>query len=273
MKPIENSNLKDWKCTRRISGLIKLKVRRIWGVTKNLLRRNSSSQTLQNWRIVLATREESDNGESVLDSNSGCTEQGEFLQRRKRIFTILSEQLWSVPHAQPSLDHSESQRNDQPRFWLDTRNTMGTLGNAFESPPAREGPFSSIFEHSKSLAPSSVPRFQQGFAHLNPCCHAGGTYSLNGTMDCPRCPISELHLGKCPNSTEFLSWKSRLKSADLHLTRHWIKRVETAKSIYEHMTSRSIVVRTDFLDYDMLDTMIASAMKSCSTLMCTSDKR
>ena len=41
----------------------------------------------------------------------------------------------------------------------------------------------------------------------------------------------------------------------------WIKEVETAKSIDELMTSRSIVERTDFPDYDMLDAMIASALK------------
>ena len=43
---------------------------------------------------------------------------------------------------------------------------------------------------------------------------------------------------------------------------HWIKQVEVAKSIDELMTSRSIVERNDFTDYDMLDAMIASALKS-----------
>ena len=42
---------------------------------------------------------------------------------------------------------------------------------------------------------------------------------------------------------------------------HWIKEVEIAKSIDELMTSRSIVGRNDFPDYDMLDAMIASALK------------
>ena len=42
---------------------------------------------------------------------------------------------------------------------------------------------------------------------------------------------------------------------------HWIKEVEIAKSIDELMTSRSIVERTDFPDFDMLDAMIASALK------------
>ena len=42
---------------------------------------------------------------------------------------------------------------------------------------------------------------------------------------------------------------------------HWIKEVEMVKSVDELMTSRSIVGRTDFPDYDMLDAMIASALK------------
>ena len=42
---------------------------------------------------------------------------------------------------------------------------------------------------------------------------------------------------------------------------HWIKEVEIAKSMDELMTSRSFEERTDFTDYDMLDAMIASALK------------
>ena len=41
----------------------------------------------------------------------------------------------------------------------------------------------------------------------------------------------------------------------------WIKEVEIAKSIGELVTSRSIVEGSDFPDYDMLDAMIASALK------------
>ena len=76
-----------------------------------------------------------------------------------------------------------------------------------------------------------------------------------------------MHLGKFPDSMEFQSWKDNFKtevcskSADPHLTMHWIKEVEIAKSIDELMTSRSNVGRTDFPDYDMLDAMIASASK------------
>ena len=35
-----------------------------------------------------------------------------------------------------------------------TRNTVGTSGNVFESPPAREGTFSALFQNSRKLASS-----------------------------------------------------------------------------------------------------------------------
>ena len=66
---------------------------------------------------------------------------------------------------------------------------------------------------------------------------------------------------------EFQSWKVNFKTevcskpADPHLTMHWIKEVEIAKSIDELLTSRSILGRNDFPDYDVLDAMIASAFK------------
>ena len=82
-----------------------------------------------------------------------------------------------------------------------------------------------------------------------------------------RFPISEMHLGTFTDSMEIQCWKVNFKTqvfsktADPHLTMHWIKEVETAKSIDELLTSRSNVGRTDFPDYDMLDAMIASALK------------
>ena len=58
--------------------------------------------------------------------------------------------------------------------------------------------------------------------------------------------------GKFVDSMEFQSWKINFKtevcskSADPHLTMHWIKVIEIAKSIDELMTSRSVVVGNDF---------------------------
>ena len=86
-------------------------------------------------------------------------------------------------------------------------------------------------------------------------------------MDIPRFPISEMHHGTFPDSLEFQSWKVNFnsdicaKSAFLHITMHWIKEVEIATSVDELMTSQSITGRRDFTDNDMLDAMIASALK------------
>ena len=97
--------------------------------------------------------------------------------------------------------------------------------------------------------------------------HTGGTYSHSGIIDYPRFPISELHLGKFPDSMEFQSWKVNFmtevcsKTVDPHLTMHWIKEVEMGKSMDEHMTSQLITGRRDFTDFDMLDAMIVSALK------------
>ena len=66
---------------------------------------------------------------------------------------------------------------------------------------------------------------------------------------------------------KFQSWKVNFKTeacaktADPHLTMLWIKEVGIAKSIDDRMTSRSIVGRKDFPNYDVLDAMIASALK------------
>ena len=151
----------------------------------------------------------------------------------------------------------------------DTRNFTWTSGNFFERLPAQadDPPHS-----SKNWASSSQelrlditgttkrsesemrreplntsipsPHFQSGCGMLN---HTGGTYSHSGMIDCPRFPISELHLGKFLDAMEFQSWTVNFmaevcsKTVYPHLTMHWIKEVEMAKSIDELMTSRSIL--------------------------------
>ena len=81
-------------------------------------------------------------------------------------------------------------------------------------------------------------------------------------MDHPRLPILEMHLGKFTESLEFQSWKVNFKpevfakSVFPHIILHWIKEVEIEKSIDDLVTSQSITA-----DYDMLDAMIASALK------------
>ena len=46
---------------------------------------------------------------------------------------------------------------------------------------------------------------------------------------------------------------------------HWIEEVEIAKSIDDLMTSQSISGRRDFPDYEMLDAVIAPALKKLLT--------
>ena len=84
--------------------------------------------------------------------------------------------------------------------------------------------------------------------------------------DYPRILVLEWNLGKFPGSMEFQSWKVNfrtevcLRTADPQITLHWIEEVEIAKSIDELMTSRWIVGH-DFPDFDVIDEMIASALK------------
>ena len=65
----------------------------------------------------------------------------------------------------------------------------------------------------------------------------------------------------------FQSWKINictevcLRTADPQVTMFWIKEVEIAKSIDELVSSRSITGQLDFPDIDMLDAMIAAALK------------
>ena len=78
-----------------------------------------------------------------------------------------------------------------------------------------------------------------------------------------------MHLGKFPGSLEFQSWKVNFKTevcskfAVLHLTMQWIEEVEVAKSIDDFLTSRSIMERTDFPDYDNC-VCIEEASHECS---------
>ena len=66
---------------------------------------------------------------------------------------------------------------------------------------------------------------------------------------------------------EFESWKVNFKTevcaktANPQITMSWITEVERAKSIDESSTSQSILGRTDIQDCEMLDVMIASALK------------
>ena len=85
--------------------------------------------------------------------------------------------------------------------------------------------------------------------------HTSGTYSHVGMMNYPRFPIKD--------SMEFQGWKLNfrtevcMRTAEAQVTMMWIKEVEVAKSIDELVTLRSVTG-----DDDMLDAMIASALKN-----------
>ena len=173
----------------------------------------------------------------------------------------------------------------------ETLNMMG-ISDVFERLPAREGQPHNISKESQNLASSSrgvKPKLsehtmttgskrrpeQQDLSNSRNILHCGdgisrhtgGTYSHGGMMEYPRFPISKLHLAKFPDSMEFESWKVNFqtevcaKTANPQITMSWITEVEKAKSIDESSTSQSIFGRTDFPDCEMLDVMIASALK------------
>ena len=106
------------------------------------------------------------------------------------------------------------------------------------------------------------PSFYQGSnTTLNPLSHCEGTYSHSGLIVYPRFPISELQI----------SWKVNFKNeictrtVNPQISMLWIKEVEKAKSVGDLMTSQSITRQRDFPDYDMLDAMVASALKKLLT--------
>ena len=165
----------------------------------------------------------------------------------------------------------------------DTRNTTDTSGNVLERQPARGGPSSALFDNSKNVASSSCGLrpgttgnimhgtwWMRGETRAEEFVNANSTFQSRYWNFEPFCIIlMELVLrmvwwitqefrirncilensrtqrnfkdGKSTSKTEVCS-----KSADPHLTMHWIKEVEIAKSIEELMTSRSIVGRIDF---------------------------
>ena len=122
-------------------------------------------------------------------------------------------------------------------FPHDTLNIVGTSVNVLNDHLFESDETFTFFNKSKNLASSSqelrpditgntkrpesetrrepqnssilVPRVQSGAGLLN---HTSGTYSHVGMIDFPRFPISELHLGKFPNSMEIQGWKSQFQN-------------------------------------------------------------
>ena len=224
---------------------------------------------------------------NLLRTNRSTNDCESFVGCKRILRSWIREQLWSDPRSQSTLHYSDSQNHASPRFWLphDTRNIMGVSGNVFERPCAQEGQSSTFFNNSNSLAsssqelrPDTTTRRRERVKWKENRWIRQSLYSISKVEVAwwilsqwydafSETSISEMHLGKFQDSMEFQSWKANFKNevctrtAKPQITMHWIKEVKIAKSIDELMTSRSIVVRTDFPDFDTLDAMIASALK------------
>ena len=88
-------------------------------------------------------------------------------------------------------------------------------------------------------------------------------------METPSCAITELHFGKFPEQDVFqsVSFKTEVcvSTSTPELTMSWIHEVEMARSSDDLKTSQSIGGES-FLDFEMLDARIASALRKIISL-------
>ena len=189
MKPIENWNLKDWNCTKRISGQIRLNEKKI-NLCGELEMRNrlfqescaKDCQEIEELRRICC--EETDRARQLrIDemfmhqernpptTASQLITQIQDLQSKvhslsdAREFydpeTAISSGAPHVPSQPLNIPSPRDMRSRDSRLPRDTRNIMGTSGNFFESVLAREGPSSAIRENARNLASSSSPNLRQ----------------------------------------------------------------------------------------------------------------
>ena len=210
-------------------------------------------------RIVNATTKESYDCESDDGSNSGFTEQSEFLVRCERIlWSWIREQLWSDPRSSSNFYDSESQDLAALRFWVAAKYTewYGFHGKRFWTTTCSRRTILHNFQQFKEFGifisryetwhfrdskerdekkeslntPIQSPHFQSRVDFVD---HTSGTYSHVGMMDYPRVPITEWNLGKFHDSMEFQSWKLNFKTevclrkAEPQVTMLWIKEGRT----------------------------------------------
>ena len=191
--------------------------------------------------------------------------------------------------------------NDQPRFLLAARYTefSGYLKESFLKADLLEtgrpqlssriqrswhhlladwdpGSTGHIMQHGEGVRrepqSSTIPTPQHvRNAAWTPSHRTGGTHSQHGMMENPRHPISELHLGKFPDSGDVQCWKVNFQTEVCAstpcrtLTMSWIKEEETATSIDDLLTSQSIEGRRDFSEFEMLDAKMVSTLKKLFT--------
>ena len=99
--------------------------------------------------------------------------------------------------------------------------------------------------------------------------HAAGIGTCNQSgMTVPSYLSLEMHLGKFPDRTEFQCWRvnyrtevcSKAKNHSLAL--QWIKEIETAKSLDDLITPKSITGK-NFSDCEEMALMVAAALRKC----------
>ena len=152
MKPIGNSNLKDWSCTKRISGLIRLEEERFCFCGKLEMRnrrfqesRARDCQEIEESRRICC--EETDRARQLRNV--------ELSVQQERNPTTVSQLLIQIQ----DLQNKANPLSDAREFYDICRLIPGMLWvlqeTSFESLPAREGPSSALLHNSRNLASSS----------------------------------------------------------------------------------------------------------------------
>ena len=235
----------------------------------------------------------------LLTQDSGITEQSKFLVGRTWEFydpeSGSSSGATHVPDQASTILSPRTMPRRDSGLPHDTQNIMDTWRNVFSlRPPVHEWLSSTIFHNSKNLTSSPFRNwnpdtaeatrkredemkreslntsilslhFQSRSDMLN---HTDGTF-FSQTYDwlsenfCPGIESWEISwlygISKLENQLQELRFVP--EQTILWSSMHWIKEVQITKSIDELVISRSIEERSDVPDFDMLDTMITSALK------------
>ena len=123
-----------------------------------------------------------------------------------------------------------------------------------------------------------IPRFAKRPSARNSNSPPEGLYSQNH-MVVSRLQVSELHLDKFPTPSTFSCWKIRFKtevcacSGSPSEAMLWIKEVEMVDSVDDLESSQSAAGHTHWPNFELLDTRIASSLRTRSFRTPTSRRR
>ena len=258
-----------------------------------MLRRNRANETSKKWIIIFATTKESYDRESDDGSNSGFTEQMNSLSDAREFCDPESGSSSGVTHVHDQTPTIMSPRT-MPRCdsglpaWF-TKLRTGITGNVFERPPAQEGQSSTIFPQFKKIGifisrygawhqtqHGEIWKGNQWVRRFN---HHTSNVEVefwtirvefiltwvwwiirefplrNGILD-KFLTLWNFKVGSLTSGLKFVCKQPNIKSLCCG-----VKKFEVAKSIDELVTSRSITGRHNFPDFDIVDAMIASALK------------